>query len=135
MRMLFLCVENSCRSQMAEGWARRLAPREIEVLSAGARPAAVVNTLAIEVMRERGIDISRHHPKPVPGRPVDYLVTMGCGDACPSPAAGHRIAWRIPDPRGGPVEQFRAVRDLIERQVRQLLQEIADGAAAERTGA
>lgn len=133
VRVLFVCTGNRARSQMAEGWARRLAPAGVEVASAGTEPNPKgVHPLAIAVMRERGVDISRHRPKAlaeVPGEP-DYVISL-CAEAdaaCPVlPARVARLAWHLPDPdqARGSEEQvrefFRRIRDDIEKRVRELL--------------
>ena len=125
-RVLFICVENSCRSQMAEGFARALGKGNLEAHSAGSKPSGHVNPQTTEVMREKGIDLSGHlskGPEELPASPFDYVVTMGCGDACPTPPAKKRLEWNIPDPRGKGLDEFRKVRDEIEEKVRSLLAE------------
>lgn len=130
LRVLFLCTGNSARSQMAEGWARTLAPAGVEVWSAGTHPVGV-NPLAVEVMQERGVDISGQRSKSlaeVPGQ-ADYVITL-CSEAdaeCPAlPARRQRLAWHLPDPAkvsGGDAERrqaFRAARDSIEGLLREL---------------
>jgi arsenate reductase len=123
-RLLFVCVENSNRSQMAEAFARMHGGSRVEAHSAGSRPSGRVNPRAIEFMRERGYDLTRHRPKPLSALPegeYDVAVTMGCGDECPVVRAARREDWSIPDPKEMPPEQFRAVRDLIEDKVKALL--------------
>ena len=123
-RVLFVCVENSNRSQMAEAFARIHGAGRVEALSAGSRPSGRVNPRAVEAMREVGYDLGAHSSKSLggfDGREVDVAVTMGCGDACPLVRAARREEWNIPDPRDMPPERFREVRDLIERKVKQLL--------------
>lgn len=123
-RVLFVCVENSNRSQMAEAFARLHGGGRVEAFSAGSRPGGRVNPRAIESMREVGYDLTTHRSKSldeVPPGPYAYVVTMGCGDACPWVAAAHREDWALPDPRDLPPEQFDRVRDDIERRVRDLL--------------
>jgi protein-tyrosine-phosphatase len=120
-RLLFVCVENSCRSQMAEAFARRLGA---EAHSAGSKPSGVVNPRAIEFMREVGCDLMTHDSKgldALAGLEFDAAVTMGCGDACPMVPARQRLDWNIPDPKHLSAKEFRAVRDQIERQVKELL--------------
>ncbi len=122
--ILFVCVGNACRSQMAEGFARAYGPQDLVVFSAGSRPAGFVAEEAVEGMREKGIDISRHESKGLSKLPLmefDYVVTMGCGDACPLVPAKHRIEWQIPDPIGRGIEYFRQVRDDLEAKIRDLL--------------
>jgi protein-tyrosine-phosphatase len=123
-RLLFVCIENSNRSQMAEAFARMHGGPGVEALSAGSRPSGKVNPKAIEAMRELGYDLAAHASKSLDELPAvefDAVVTMGCGDACPFVAAKRRIDWQIPDPRDMPPAEFRAVRDRIEREVRALL--------------
>jgi protein-tyrosine-phosphatase len=127
--ILFVCVENSCRSQMAEGFARALGGGGIRAASAGSRPSGKVNETAIAVMREKGIDLRTHRsksPAELPGV-WDYLVTMGCGDACPVVPARARYDWPIPDPKSLPEGGFRKVRDHIEAKVVELLKKIQQG--------
>lgn len=122
-RILFVCVGNSCRSQMAEGFARHFFGDAVEVYSAGSRPAGFVAPLTIEVMRECGIDIRHQYSKSlqeVPAGPYDVVATMGCGDACPWIPATHRLEWEIPDPISLGPEVYRAVRDTIKEKVRSL---------------
>jgi protein-tyrosine-phosphatase len=125
-RVLFVCVENACRSQMAEAFAGRLGVGRIDAHSAGSRPAAGVNPRAIAFMAECGYDLSGRATKPLSafaGQAFDTVVTMGCGDACPWVPATHRVDWALPDPKSLLDAGFRAVRDDIERRVRRLLAE------------
>jgi protein-tyrosine-phosphatase len=120
LRILFVCVENSNRSQMAEAFARLHGGDRVEAFSAGSRPSGRVNPRAIEAMRERGYDLTRHASKSLAELPdvsFDAAVTMGCGDACPNVRARVRDDWQIPDPREMGPDEFRAVRDRIEREV------------------
>ena len=123
-RLLFVCVENSNRSQMAQAFARMYGGERIEAYSAGSRPSGKINPKAIEAMKELGYDLTSHTSKSlndVPPVEFDVTVTMGCGDACPLVAAKRREDWQIPDPRElGPAE-FRNVRDLIGRKVKGLI--------------
>lgn len=126
-KVLFVCIGNSCRSQMAEGFARKWGADVLAVWSAGSRPAGKVNPAAIAVMKEKGVDLSNHESKglaDVPSEGWDYVLTMGCGDACPYVAARRRADWGIPDPIGLPLEEFRAVRDQIEEKVKALVAEV-----------
>jgi arsenate reductase (thioredoxin) len=123
-RVLFVCVENSNRSQMAEAFARVHGGESIEAYSSGSKPAGRVNPRAIEFMKEVGYDLSAHTSKPlteIPDVEYDAAVTMGCGDNCPLVKAKLRENWGVPDPKELPPEQFREVRDLIERKVKELL--------------
>jgi arsenate reductase len=128
LRLLFVCVENSNRSQMAEAFARRIGGAQVEAFSAGSRPSGRVNPRAVEAMRERGCDLTTHASKSLADLPpveFDAAVTMGCGDACPDVRAKLREDWSIPDPRDMSPEEFRGVRDLIESRVRALLARIS----------
>jgi arsenate reductase (thioredoxin) len=123
-RLLFVCVENSNRSQMAEAFARLHGAGRVEAFSAGSRPSGRINPKAVESMREKGYDLTQHRSKALAELPdVKYAVavTMGCGDACPLVRAREREDWSIPDPRDMPPEEFRAVRGLIEDKVKALL--------------
>jgi len=122
--VLFVCVENSCRSQMAEGFARKLGGRIVEAHSAGSRPSGVVNPRAIAAMKDVGIDLSDHESHgfdQLPEREWDAVVTMGCGDACPFIPAKQRIDWDLPDPAPMPPDQFNKVRDNIRTRVEELI--------------
>ena len=126
-RVLFVCVENSNRSQMAEAFARMHGAGAVEAHSAGSRPSGRVNPRAIEAMRELGYDLAAHASKSLNdfnGQTVDVAVTMGCGDACPLVRARHQEDWAIPDPKGLPPDEFRRVRDLIEQKVKSLLESL-----------
>jgi arsenate reductase (thioredoxin) len=123
-KLLFVCVENSNRSQMAEAFARMHGGSGVEVYSAGSKPSGRVNPRAIQFMKERGYDLSSHASKSLEdfdGQNIDVAVTMGCGDACPLVRARQREEWNIPDPKELFDDEFRAVRDLIERKVQALL--------------
>ena len=127
VRVLFVCVENSNRSQMAQAFAAMYGGENVEALSAGSKPKGVVNPRAIAAMKELGYDLSTHASKSVDqfnGQEIDAAVTMGCGDACPLVNAKHRHDWQIPDPRDMPPEEFNKVRDLIGQKVKELLKEL-----------
>ena len=129
--VLFVCVANSFRSQMAEALARAQGGRQWEIWSAGSHPSGQVHPLAAQVMAEIGLDLRRHRSKglvEVPQRQWDYLVTMGCGDHCPAVSARHRLDWAIPDPSGAPVEEARRLRDQIKGLVTELLERAKDNA-------
>ena len=128
--LLFVCIENSNRSQMAEGFARQLGRGQVEAFSAGSRPSGQVNPRAIRFMQEKHIDLAAQHSKGLDDLPRvrwDWIVTMGCGDACPMLPARHRVDWDLPDPKHLDDAGFRAVRDRIEGLVAGL---IADATAA-----
>lgn len=129
-KIIFVCVGNSCRSQMAEGFARHYAKQHnldnIEIRSAGTHPAGYVHADAIEVMREKGIDISGQSSKgfaPEDLKDFDYVIAMGCldYDICPTNFGGVHEDWGIPDPIGRGLEFYRNVRDMIEEKVLKLL--------------
>jgi len=122
--VLFVCVENSCRSQMAEAFGKMLGKGVIEVYSSGSRPSGKVNDKAIASMKELGYDLTTHGSKSldqIPDIEYDLAVTMGCGDECPFVRAKGREDWSIPDPKHMDVDQFREVRDLIEKKVAALI--------------
>lgn len=125
-RVLFVCVENSNRSQMAQAFARLHGGERIEAYSAGSRPSGVVNPRAIEAMRERGYDLSGHTSKSLDDLPAgaewDFVATMGCGDSCPLLRARRREDWNLPDPKHLTPEEFRRVRDEIESRVKAMLE-------------
>lgn len=119
----FVCVHNSCRSQMAEGWAKKLGSDRLEVYSAGTENYPAVKPLAVEVMEEAGVNMSGHKPKLLSDIPaeVDILITMGCNVDCPNVPSRHREDWGLDDPSGGPIEDFRETSKLIEEKVKELL--------------
>ncbi len=127
-KILFVCVENSCRSQMAEGFARLHGAGVVSVFSAGSRPSGTVNETAVALMKEKGVDLTLQSSKgleAVPAGAYAAVVTMGCGDACPSLPAQRRLDWALPDPKHLPLDEFRAVRDEIELRVKALLAVVA----------
>ncbi len=122
--VLFLCVHNAGRSQMAAGWLRHLAGDTIDVFSGGSEPAADVNRVAVEAMAEVGIDIRTEFPKPWTDeivRAADVVITMGCGDACPVYPGKRYEDWELTDPAGQPIEFVRQVRDDIQARVQALM--------------
>jgi arsenate reductase len=126
-RVVFICVENSNRSQMAQAFARMLGGDSVEVYSAGSKPSGKVNPKAVEAMRELGYDLTTHSSKGLSDLPdveFDAAVTMGCGDSCALLNAKRREDWEIPDPRVMTPDQFRAVRDLIGQKVKDLLADL-----------
>lgn len=125
-KILFVCVENSCRSQMAEAFAKKYGARVLEAYSSGSNPSGVVNSKAIASMKEVDYDLSVHTSKPlteIPDIEYDLVVTMGCGDKCPFVRAKNREDWQIPDPKNMDEEDFRKVRHMIEVKVKELLKE------------
>jgi arsenate reductase (thioredoxin) len=126
--VLFVCVENSCRSQIAEGYALRLAKPGWVVASAGSRPSGSIHPRAVSFMKEEGIDLSGQRSKgleEISAIAWDAVVTMGCGDACPHVPARRRLDWDLPDPKTLPDEEFRRIRDEIRRRVGHLCRELA----------
>ncbi len=126
-RVLFVCIENSNRSQMAEAFARMLGGSSVEAYSAGSRPSGKVNPKAIEAMRELEYDLSAHGSKSLDELEdveFDFVATMGCGDACPLVRARQRADWAIPDPKNLPADEFRIVRELIRDKVKATLNEL-----------
>lgn len=123
--LLFVCVENSARSQMAEGFARTLGRGRVQAFSAGSRPSGSINPSALRLMAEKGVDLGSQRSKGLDDLPAgvtwDWIVTMGCGDACPHLPARHRLDWDLPDPRHLDDPAFREVRDQIERLVGELV--------------
>jgi arsenate reductase (thioredoxin) len=128
-RVLFVCVHNAGRSQMAAGFLQSLAGDRVDVLSAGSEPADDVNPAAVEAMAERGIDISTNRPRLLQDSNVaeaDVVITMGCGDACPFYPGKRYEDWELEDPAGRPLVEVRRIRDEIEQRVNQLVSELAD---------
>lgn len=126
--VLFLCVHNAGRSQMAAGWMRKLGGGQVDVFSGGSEPASSVNQAAVAAMAEVGVDISTELPQPWSDeivRAADVVVTMGCGDACPVFPGLRYVDWELEDPAGRSIEDVRPIRDDIEDRVRQLLAELS----------
>ncbi|AVT32454.1 heat-shock protein HtpX [Plantactinospora sp. BC1] len=125
--VLFVCVHNAGRSQMAAGWLRQLAGDSVEVRSAGSEPAGQINPVAVEAMREVGIDISTEQPKILDWETAeasDVIVTMGCGDTCPVFPGKRYEDWSLADPAGQPLSVVREVRDEIRTRIVRLLAEL-----------
>jgi arsenate reductase (thioredoxin) len=125
--VVFLCIQNAGRSQMAAGWMQHLAGDRVEVYSGGSDPASEVNPAAVEAMAEVGIDISREFPKPWTDevvRAADVIVTMGCGDSCPVFPGKRYMDWEVGDPKGLSLEQVRSIREEIGERVRGLIREL-----------
>lgn len=126
-RVLFVCVHNAGRSQMAAGFLEQLGAGRVEVLSAGSAPKDSINPMAVQAMAEVGIDIAGRSPKILTDDSVqgsDVVITMGCGDACPFYPGKRYEDWKLDDPAGQEIEAVRRIRDEIEGRVRQLLSEI-----------
>ena len=122
--VLFVCVHNAGRSQMAAGYLRHLAGDRIEVLSAGSEPADQVNPVAVAAMAEEGIDIAAEQPKVLTTESVqesDVVITMGCGDACPFFPGKRYEDWKLDDPAGQGIEAVRPIRDEIRRRIEELI--------------
>lgn len=128
-KVLFVCVENSCRSQIAEAFAGIHGRGVIESYSSGSRPSGIVNPKGIASMKEIGYDMSSHTSKSlsdIPDIEYDYVITMGCGDECPFIRTKHREDWGIPDPKDMDMDGFRKVREMIEEKVKGLVQDIRE---------
>jgi len=125
--ILFLCIHNAGRSQMAAGFARELSNGEVLILSGGSEPASSVNPVAVEVMAEVGIDIAGFIPQKYNDEllhAVDVVVTMGCGDTCPYIPGKRYIDWPLDDPKGRPLDEVRTIRDQIRNNVAELLTQL-----------
>ncbi len=124
-KILFVCVENSNRSQMSEAFAKIISKGIVEAYSAGSRPSGKINPKAISAMKELGYDLSTHQSKSLDEvkefAPFDAVVTMGCGDACPWMSAKKFVDWEIPDPKEMDESEFRKVRDMIKEKVAVLI--------------
>lgn len=126
--VLFVCVHNAGRSQMAAGWLRHLAGDTVEVRSAGSEPADQINPVAVQAMREAGIDITNEQPKILDwdtAQASDVIITMGCGDTCPVFPGKRYEDWKLTDPAGQPLPVVREVRDQIREHVTRLLDDLA----------
>ena len=126
--VLFVCVHNAGRSQMAAGWLQHLAGDRVEVLSAGSAPADSINPVAVEAMAEVGVDITAAAPKVLTDdavRESDVVITMGCGDACPFHPGKRYEDWKLDDPAGQGIEAVRPIRDEIRRRVEELIVSLA----------
>lgn len=127
MKLLFVCIQNSKRSQMAEAFAHMHGQGKVEAYSAGSRPSGTVDPMAIEAMKEKGYDLSTHRSKglhEVPEGGYDAVVTMGCGEECPWIPADKREDWQLPDPSGA--DELRRVREMIEQEVSELLRDVQE---------
>jgi len=127
-KILFVCVENAGRSQIAEAFAKKYGKDNLFVLSAGNKPAEKVNPVVVEVLKERGIDISENKPRLLTfqmAQEADLIVTMGCNDQgiCPGPFFKPTVDWKLEDPKGKPIEKVREIRDDIEKRVQKLMTE------------
>ncbi len=122
-KVAFICVHNSCRSQMAEGWTKKLGSDVLEAYSAGTENYPEVKPLAVQVMEEEGVDMGGYYPKLLSDIPeeVDILITMGCNVICPYVPCRYREDWGLEDPSGGPIEDYRKTRDIIKEKVMDLI--------------
>ena len=127
-KLLFVCIENSNRSQMSQAFANMYGGENVEAYSSGSKPSGVINPKAIAAMKELGYDLTTHHSKSLDEvkafAPFDAVVTMGCGDACPWMPAQQFIDWQIPDPKHLEPQQFNEVRDFIGEKVKALIKEL-----------
>ncbi len=125
--VLFVCVENSCRSQMAEAlFNRQVDPQQARGRSAGSRPGEAVNPAAVQIMKEKGLDISAKKPKgfsALDKEHFDYVITLGCRDVCPFVPAEKHVEWQIPDPKGKDLDFFREVCRMIEDKIEIFIKE------------
>jgi arsenate reductase len=128
-KLLFVCIENSNRSQMSQAFAKMLGGDDVEAYSAGSKPSGIVNPKAIAAMKELGYNLSKHDSKSLDEvkafAPFDVVITMGCGDACPWMPAGKFIDWQIPDPKNMEPKVFNEVRDNIAEKVKTLIKDLS----------
>ena len=127
-KLLFVCIENSNRSQMSQAFAKIIGGKDVEAYSAGSKPSGIVNPKAIAAMKELDYDLSIHDSKSLDEvkafAPFDVVVTMGCGDACPWMPAKQFVDWQIPDPKHMDPQQFNEVRDFIKNKVKELISDL-----------
>ena len=127
MIVLFACVENSCRSQIAEAFAKKISPHKFDFYSAGSKPSGIINPMAIKLLKSQGVYLIDHRSKDVSefiNIKIDYLILMGCGDQCPNIIAEERIEWDIPDPKDMEEPEFLNVIENIEGKVKKLIKTI-----------
>ena len=125
-KVLFVCIENTCRSQMAEAFFNKYAKNSI-AYSAGSAPAKIIDPRTVDVMREKDIDIANKKPTSFDSllsENFDYMITMGCKDTCPITPKDKTIKWDIDDPKGHSVQKYREIRDVIENKVKKLIKEL-----------
>lgn len=125
--ILFVCVHNAGRSQIAAALAQQLSTGRVHVRSAGSQPTDQINPLAVQALAERGINLTEAYPKPLTNdvvRAADVIVTMGCGDTCPIFPGKRYLDWNVPDPSGQPIDTVRDIRDDIQARVSKLLREL-----------
>ena len=129
-KVLFVCVENSCRSQMAEAFGKMHGKGIVDVYSSGSKPSGIVNPKAIAAMADVGYDLTAHISvglDKIPQEKYEYAITMGCGDECPMIDANNREDWALPDPKHMDSEEFNKVRDIIEAEVKELIGKVRGG--------
>ena len=130
MIVLFACVENSCRSQIAEAFAKKISPHKFDFYSAGSKPSGIINPLAIKLLKSQGVYLTDHRSKDVSefiNIKIDYLILMGCGDQCPNIVAEERVEWDIPDPKDMEAPEFLNVIEIIRGEVKKLIKTIDNG--------
>ena len=130
MIVLFACVENSCRSQIAEALAKKISPHKFDFYSAGSKPSGIINPLAIKLLKSQGVYLTDHRSKYVSefiNIKIDYLILMGCGDQCPNIVAEERVEWDIPDPKDMEAPEFLNVIEIIRGEVKKLIKTIDNG--------
>ena len=130
MIVLFACVENSCRSQIAEALAKKISPHRFNFYSAGSKPSGIINPMAIKLLKSQGVYLFDHRSKDVSefiNIKIDYLILMGCGDQCPNIVAEERVEWDIPDPKDMEAPEFLNVIEIIRGEVKKLIKTIDNG--------
>ena len=130
MIVLFACVENSCRSQIAEALAKKISPHKFNFYSAGSKPSGIINPMAIKLLKSQGVYLTDHRSKDVSefiNIKIDYLILMGCGDQCPNIVAEERVEWDIPDPKDMEALEFLNVIEIIRGEVKKLIKTIDNG--------
>ena len=130
MIVLFVCVENSCRSQIAEALAKKTSPHKFDFYSAGSKPSGIINPMAIKLLKSQGVHLTDHRSKDVSefiNIKIDYLILMGCGDQCPNIVAEERVEWDIPDPKDMEEPEFLNVIENIRGKVKKLIKTIDNG--------
>ena len=130
MIVLFACVENSCRSQIAEALAKKISPHKFDFYSAGSKPSGIINPMAIKLLKSQGVYLTDHRSKDVSefiNIKIDYLILMGCGDQCPNIVAEERVEWDIPDPKDMEAPEFLNVIEIIRGEVKKLIKTIDNG--------
>ena len=130
MIVLFACVENSCRSQIAEALAKKISPHKFDFYSAGSKPSGIINPMAIKLLKSQGVYLTDQRSKDVSefiNIKIDYLILMGCGDQCPNIVAEERVEWDIPDPKDMEAPEFLNVIEIIRGEVKKLIKTIDNG--------